>query len=170
MDNKRGLSELVSYVLLVVIAVGLSVLVYNYLSAYAPKDKPTCNQDISLVIQDSWCKAGSPATINITLLNKGLFKVDAAYIRFGAANRTVKCLLNSKSNEIYLTKFVGSSDTGLKPGEIFNQQYAMDPSAGSGCQAPTPGQYGIEVEPAVFNDNDLALCPNAVIVQPITCA
>ena len=160
MNNKKGLSELVSYTLLIVIAIGLSVLVYNYLSAYTPKDKPTCSEDVALIVQDSWCKSGSPATVNVTILNKGLFKVDAAYIRFGGKDREVKLLLNT--NDLYLTKFVGSSDTGLKPGDSVTRQYQTS-------QANSPGDYGLEIEPAVFNNNDLALCPGAIIKQSIKC-
>lgn len=158
--SNKGLSELVSYVLLVVIAIGLSILVYSYLSVYTPKDKPTCGEDVALIVQDSWCKSGSPATVNITILNKGLFKVDAAYMRFGNSNREVKLLLNP--NDLYLTKFVGSPDTGLKPGNSITRQYQTS-------QATSPGEYGLEVEPAVFNNNDLALCPKAIITQSIKC-
>ena len=160
MINKNGLSELVSYVLLIVIAVGLSIAVYNYLLAYTPKDKPTCSEDVSLVLQDSWCTSGSPGTVNVTLLNKGLFKVDAAYIRFGNVSRNVKLLLNP--NDLYLTAFVGSSNTGLNPGDSITKQYTTP-------QAATPGTYGLEIEPAVFNNNQLALCSGAIITQQITC-
>src|SRR5205814_1763405 len=113
-----------------------------------------------LIVQDSWCKSGSPAIVNITLLNKGLFKVDAAYIRFGNSSRDVKLLLNT--NDLYLTKFIGSSDTGLKPGDSITRQYQTP-------QAPRAGVYGLEIEPAVFNNNELALCPGAIISQTITC-
>jgi hypothetical protein len=161
MDNK-GISELVSYVLLVVIAVGLSVLVYNYLSAYVPKDKPTCTQDIALIVSDVSCTVGNPGTIAVTLVNKGLFKVDAAYIRFGPENRKVKFLLNP--DDLYLSTFVGNPDTGLKPGSSLVKSLSLPQE-----DASTPGTYGLQIEPAVFVDNDLALCPNAVITQSVQC-
>ncbi len=157
MIHKKGLSEIVSYTLLVVIAVGLSIAVYSYLSAYAPKDKPSCTQDVSLVISDAWCSFGNPSTLNLTILNKGLFKVDAAYIRFAAANRTVKSLINE--NDLY---FLGSN-VGLNPGNSVSKQYAT-------TIPNSPGLYGIEIEPAVVVNNQLTLCPNSIIDQLIKCS
>ena len=169
MNNKKGVSELVSYVLLIIIAVGLSVFVYNYISSYVPKDKPTCNQDVSLIVQDVSCVHGSPAgEIDISLLNKGLFKIDAAYARFGVRGRTVKQQLEQISqpaNTIYLSTFIGNQGTGLKPGDTIVKQYTLPSSF-----ALNAGEYEVEIEPAVFIGNDLALCPGSIITQPITCS
>jgi hypothetical protein len=169
MNNKKGVSELVSYVLLIIIAVGLSVFVYSYISSYVPKDKPTCNQDVSLIVQDVVCVNGDPGQIDVTLLNKGLFKVDEAYIRFGVKGRQVKQQINSGDEYLRNSNhsFIGQQSTnGLKPGSIFEKLYSL-PSSFTPSGA---GEYELEIEPAVFVGNDLALCPGAIITQPITCS
>ena len=44
--DKRGVSIMIGYVLLVVIAIGLSIAVYAYLKNYLPREKAECPQDI----------------------------------------------------------------------------------------------------------------------------
>ena len=55
MKNKRGISVIVSYVLLIVIAVGVSIGVYSYLRLQVPKDRLECNPDIALSVQKYSC-------------------------------------------------------------------------------------------------------------------
>ncbi len=96
--QKRGVSIMVGYVLLVIIAVSISVLVYGYLKLYVPKEKPECPEghDVTLIIQSVSCQIGSEEdTLSITLLNKGLFKADAVYVRMEEAGREVKQLVNA---------------------------------------------------------------------------
>lgn len=80
--NKKALSEMVSYVLIIVIAIGLSVGVYAWLKGYLPSQNPKekCNSDVALIIEDYNC------TININKLtikvkNQGLFNVEGFFIR-----------------------------------------------------------------------------------------
>ncbi len=158
--SRKAVSEMVSYTLLVVIAVGLSIFVYNYLSVYTPKDHATCTDDIHIILQSYGCDTGSSAQLNLSLLNKGIFSIDAAYIRFGPAERKVKDLINS--NDLYFTEFIGDGTPGLIPGESVTKTFQLPITAGT--------KYGIEIQPAVFSkDNELALCSQAVIVQEITC-
>lgn len=159
--NKKGVSEMVSYVLLIVIAVGISVLVYNYLSVYLPKDQPKCEDDVKLILQSYSCLSGNPGKLNLTIVNKGIFKVDAAYIRFGEEKRTVKTLINE--DDLYFSMLVSGQGAGLDPGRSTVKEFVnLDIS---------PGSYEVEIQPAMFTeDNQLALCESAVIVQPIECS
>ena len=160
MPSKKGVSEMVSYVLLVVIAVGLSVLVYNYLSVYTPKDLPQCEEDVRIILQSYSCYSGTPGTLNLTLLNKGVFKIDVAYIRFGAESRKVKTLINE--NDLYFSDILTGGKTGLNPGKTATKGFVFD--------ITSAGRYAVEIQPAVFTDtNELALCESAVITQPIDC-
>src|SRR3989338_162195 len=94
-NNKKGVSEMVAYVLLIVIAVGLSILVYAYIKLYASGGTTQeCKSDINLVIQDYTCENGQ---LVLTLVNKGLFDIDAAYVRLGAANKKILPWINDPS-------------------------------------------------------------------------
>lgn len=152
---------MVSYVLLIVIAVGVSVLVFNFLSTYTPKDRAQCGDDVRVVLQSYTCTPGNPGALNLTLLNKGVFKVDAVYIRFGAQNREVKDLINE--DDLYFTRLVGNENPGLGPGKTATKSFSLAISSAN--------KYSVEIEPAVFSEsNELALCPQATITQEITCS
>lgn len=148
--NKKGISEVVSYVLLIVIAVGLSVLVYSFLKSYVPKEKPLCPEDSSLIVQDYECSS-SLKILTINFANKGLFNVSAAYVRLGEANSKVKTLLREN---VYLAY-------SLSPGKNLTERYPLP--------AGISGTKEIEIEPAVFNKGKLALCEKATITQTIIC-
>lgn len=70
---------MVSYVLLIVIAIGIAVGVYAFISAMVPRATDKCPSETALIIQDYQC---DPAlkTINLTLKNKGLFSLNGYYI------------------------------------------------------------------------------------------
>src|SRR3989344_333019 len=118
LQDKRGLTEVIGYVLLIVIAIGLGVLVYAYLELFVPKEKPECPDGIGIIISEARCtinqeaSGGVSGNLAITLANKGRFTVDAAYIRMGAESRKIRELINS--DNIYFEIVEGNK--GLQPG------------------------------------------------------
>ena len=107
--NKRGVSVIVGYVLLVIIAVGLAGLVFTYLKVFIPKDKVECKTDVHLIMADYECQTNK---LTITLQNKGLFTIDGAYIRVGPPDRKVKALVNR--DNVFFQNALGEG-SGLKP-------------------------------------------------------
>lgn len=79
-QNKKAVSEMISYVLLIVIAMSLSVGVYSWLKFYVPstQDSEVCGQDYALSINDYSCK---DKTISIKIENKGMFNITGFIIR-----------------------------------------------------------------------------------------
>ena len=153
-QNKKGVSVIIGYVLLVVMALGLGVGVYTYLSALTPKDKPECKNDIHIILVNYTCSAGN---LEVNLQNKGLFRIDAAYVRIGGENQKVKDLINNE--DVFFGVIDGQK--GLSPGKTITQRY-INPII-------TQGTLGLEIQPAVFDKNDLAICESAVITQPVEC-
>ena len=149
--NKKALSEIVGYTILIIIAISLSALVYSFLRLYIPKEQVTCEEDIKLIIQDSSC---ADKVLNLTLTNKGLFKADIAYVRFG--DESIKTRINnlSLSGELY----------GLNPGKSFISTYNLAGLVNDGNQ-----NYGLEIQPAIIVDKKIIVCENAIITMPITC-
>lgn len=177
-QDKKGLSEIISYVLLVVIAVGLSVLVFGFLTLYTPKDNLSCPEDIRIVVDKLNCasplSANDNATLNIEITNRGLFKLDAAYVRFSKEGRKVRQLINDP-NEVGLHHFYLSPGkdlpgenippAGLNPGESSIRNYSLS----SSVVPSAPSSYTVEVQPAVLLDSQLVICESAVITQSIKC-
>lgn len=177
MNNKKGVSEMVSYVLLVIIAIGLGALVFTYLQVYVPKDKSTCPDDTAIAIEKYSCKYSPsvtpPSNLSLTISNKGLFTINAAYIRIGNEGKTVRQLINdpkvpgNPSSGFYLSSGLIAPGlnqplTGLKPGESTTRIY--HPSQIDGSR-----KYEIEIQPASGSYNKLTICEKATIVQKIIC-
>jgi hypothetical protein len=92
MKNKKAVSEVVSYVMLIVIAITLSIIVFAFLRTQVPTEQTECPDSVSIIIKDYTC---ANQEININFQNKGNFLVDGVFIRFsdsseGVANNTLQ--------------------------------------------------------------------------------
>ncbi len=176
MNNKRGVSVMVGYVLLVVIAVGLSIGVYSYLKVFIPKERPECQNDVLLIIDkvDNCFITTDPGgnnifSLDITLKNRGLFNVQAAYVRLAPEERKIREWINKdKANggdndlDFYFTE---DRYGGLEPGK--SKMWALTTGEVS---LSTDNKYTIEVQPAEYTKEfGVVVCENAVITQNVEC-
>ena len=158
--NKRAVSEIVGYVLLIVIAVGISISVYQFLKIQIPKETPECSPDISIVVQDYECNINEEYVLYLKLSNKGLFTIDGAYIRFGPEENKIKTLI-TKKNSPQDIKF----EQGLLPGETEDKMYKLKALE----DVILKGNMSVEIEPIQYINNNLVFCENSIITQPIKC-
>ena len=156
-SSKKGMSEMVAYVLLVVIAVGLSVLVYGYLKIYVPKNNLGCPTDVHITLDDYTCVGDGPRlTLNLALRNRGLYSFNGAYVRIGKPGEVYRELLNTT---VYL-------DGNLVPGNVTNRIYTTI----NGKYTVVPANYILEIEPAILKGRAKpTLCNEALITQEIEC-
>ncbi len=120
--HKKGVSEMVGHVLLIVIALGVSILVYSYLKLYVPGAVPECPDGVSLVIQEASCPDVNSQMLQLKLLNKGRFTIDKAFIRIGDPGRKVKTIVNKDS----AGNIASLSENGLDPGESITYSFGVD--------------------------------------------
>ena len=85
-NNKKAVSEMISYVLLIVIALSLAAGVYAWMKLYVPaENEEKCSDEIALSINNYNCtqRAGidDKKIITLYIQNKGLFNVEGFYIR-----------------------------------------------------------------------------------------
>jgi len=80
-ENRKGLSVVIGYVLLIAISVVMSIVVYTWLKGYVPKDAIKCSEGTSIFIKDLvyTCTPGAE-TLNITVKNSGKFSVNGYFI------------------------------------------------------------------------------------------
>lgn len=155
--NKKGVSEIISYVILIIIAIGLGVLVYNFLILYASGgDIPECESDISIIIQNYSCRILGSQSIRVDVFNKGYFKVDAIFIRLGNESRKIRQQVNVDSEGLI---------EPLNPGE----GVSLFSNFGSDI-VPSSGRYILEIEPAVKTPKGYSLCSDAIITESIVCS
>ncbi len=128
MKNKKAVSEVVSYVLLIIIAVSLSALVFTFLKSQISTDKPQCPDDVSLIIKEYKCDTATNK-INITFQNKGNFNIDGSYISYSNSSEGApkyKLNISGKNNDISSSGFLYfgiSVPTSLRSGESFQQEF-----------------------------------------------
>ena len=80
--DKKGLSNLVAYVLLVTITISLSVFVYGWLKTYVGGEEvETCPSNVNIVISSYECVSSAEGNLSVKLRNKGLFNVDGYVLR-----------------------------------------------------------------------------------------
>jgi len=150
---------MVSYVLLIVIAIGLSIAVLAYLTGLIPKwQKPECKEDIQLIMENYTCEynvnGSSPLIVNV--YNKGLFKTNMVYLRLRAPDKRVGMNIQTEN-------FLN----GLLPGD--SKQIVVAPSKFSTIITHS-GDYVLEIEPAAVTEKGkIAMCEKAVITQTISC-
>ena len=77
--NKKALSVMVGYVLLITFAIILSGIVYTYLKSYVPRDAIECPEDTSIYIKELTCPSAN--TLNLTIKNTGKFNIAGFFIR-----------------------------------------------------------------------------------------
>jgi len=160
MKNKKAVSEIVAYTLLIIIAVALAVLAYSFLKVYVPKERPTCSEDIAISIKNVTCSIGNVNEINLSLENKGLFNISHVFIRYGPQGHEVKTPINKISELPY----------PLSPGKEVILHYGSDPSDSSNnLNGLAANGYEVEVEPAVDTEKGLALCAQAITKETLFC-
>src|SRR3989344_5928807 len=84
--DKRGISEIIGYVLLIVGAVAMGAIVFSWLKTYIPTEKLECPDDVSLFVKESSCVIDTSTLIttlnlNLNLKNNGKFNIDGYFIR-----------------------------------------------------------------------------------------
>lgn len=110
--DKKGVSEVVGYVLLISITLALSVMVYSWLTFYvSPHNVKECPDTVSLVVSNYNCSASG---LNLTLKNNGLFDVKGYVVRVN--NRS------ESDSGFYVLNKTGSP---LAPGKRVNVNYSL---------------------------------------------
>ena len=69
---------MIGYVLLVTIGIVMSVIVYNYLKSYVPKDLLDCPDGVSILVNNYTCQDG---ILRVTLKNNGKFNYAGYFIK-----------------------------------------------------------------------------------------
>lgn len=113
--NKKALSEIVAYVLLIVISLALASGVYVWLKAYVPNERQTCSEDISLSVKTYSCNI-TEKLITLTIENKGFFATEGFFIRGGTEQGKLPAIMLAQ-NDPLTTK--GRYD--FKDGKLYPQ-------------------------------------------------
>jgi hypothetical protein len=134
-------------------------MVFAFLRIYIPKAQPQCPADVSLIVQSYNCTGNN---LNLTISNRGLWKVDAAYVRLGTPGQEVKKLISSEVNYGQYLNY----PRGLMPTNTTTKVYRL------GGLNNLQLNMEVQITPAIRSEEKtgaLTLCENAIITQPIRC-
>ena len=165
MFTRRNKAEslMVSYVLLIVIGIAISVFVFAYLKLYLPENRKSCELDTEIAIVNASC-IYNDQDLSITLENRGLFNISGVFIRFGVPGEKVKVQLNEDKEFLGLSGGPGP----LSPGE--KKAFNYDSAALNllGIDLERYSTYELEVQSAILDKGFLIPCEDVVNYQ-VTC-
>ena len=153
--NKRGLSAIVGYVLLISMTLALSVMVYNWLKFYVAEDEiEECPENVQVIINGYECFSRSaglgatedrPANLTIQLKNKGLFTVDGYTIR-----------IHDREGAEFGIHVLNNTGKALLPGEEYTETYVFDDSVEPEVVRKLQTVTIVEVQPFMTEDDKVA--------------
>ena len=157
--NKKGVSIIIGYVLLITIGIALSTLVYSWLRFYVtPGEEVSCPEGVSLIIKNYNydCTANK---LNLTLQNKGLFTVDGFVLR-----------ANDKQGSHLGVYTLNGTGEKMKPGDVSSsQEYDSDKYFVGSAEKEIKNKLTfIEVQPFVY-DKGLRVVCKKIATQVLTC-
>jgi flagellin-like protein len=115
--NRKGVSPIIGYVLLVTFVIVLGVVIYNWMRTYVPQQDLECPDGTSLFIQD-YVYECTENTLEITLKNNGKFNIGGYFIY---ASTTPEQELATRDLTTYFSEnFSILSPTGVKLTGEFN--------------------------------------------------
>jgi hypothetical protein len=168
--NKRGLSVIIGYVLLIVISIVMSIIVFAWLKTYVPSDSLQCSDGTSLLIQDVSYNCTS-MTLTATLVNNGKFSIDGYFIHASNMTNQELSAIDLSSNIIGGGNFTGNAVTF----DLFHQN-AMNPGDKEISSFNISGHgilYKIEMIPTRIQEQDgknrFVSCSDAKADWDLTC-
>lgn len=156
MDNKKGVSEIVSYVLLISITFGISGMVYAWLVYYVtPGEEIKCDEGIALTIRSYDYNCATKA-LNLSLQNRGLFDVDGYIIR-----------LNNNSKAELGVYTLNKTGANISTGATLTYSYNYSKLESSKIMGGN--LTFIEVQPFTKQKGNMTVYCDNVVKQKVSC-
>lgn len=166
--NKKGVSIMIGYVLLIVGALVMGGVIYGWLQSYVPQEAIECPPGVSLFIKDVQCDTvGGDYKLNLSLLNNGRFSVDGYFVKI-AINAGQEIATEDISEDIVTG---GNANAGV----ITFPSRALDP----GSTAPlaeyslSKEAFMVEVIPmryeTIEGKSRLVSCTDSKISEKVNC-
>ncbi len=157
--KKKGLSEMISYVLLIAIGLSIAIAVFIWLKSFANINPvPDCKAETSLIIEDYLCREDY---INISVKNNGLFNIDGfmATISDDARRFPIINLKTKDDQRIPLPSGNYVFNESLKPGSSMTAKFEKQ-----------TGIKVIRIQPFILDEKNIKIvCSQADIKQEIQC-
>lgn len=162
--NKKGVSLMISYVLLIAIVIGLSIGIYAWFRIIASDIKPAidCKEGTSLIINNYTCNSSG---ISFELKNNGRFNINGFILSVGDdANRApVNYLGPANVANIYPEKGYYNFSSVLEPNNIERANYLN--RLWNGDAIGFDEIKVVQIQPFIISENTPVICKDKLFKQ-----
>ena len=170
-NNKKAVSEVISYVLLIVIAMSLATGVYAWMKFYVPSEKEEkCADDTAISVIDYKCVTyGGQKYIRLTILNQGFFEVDGFFITASndIARPPFESLNSSEPAQLTSGRYNFFIPDKLKPGASKENIEFKYPRYQNGTEWSNIKR--VKIQPFKAGTKALLACPYIAEIRPENC-
>ncbi|MFH1787515.1 MAG: hypothetical protein ABH811_01880 [archaeon] len=176
--NKKGVSIMIGYVLLVAFAVIMGIVVYQWIKTYVPKQGLECPEGVSLFIKDyNYDCTNKILTLN--LINTGRFNIDGYYVY--ATNNSNQVLAANDiskfaSGDIFLVNrivFDEFDENSFMPNEEVDHSFDLSESGFLVDPSSNQQIYSIEIIPTRSqikeNKKRIVSCDQSKVKEIVSC-
>jgi len=168
MKNKKAVSLMVSYVILISIVIAVSIGVYAYLKAFVGDVEPAidCKEETSFIIESYTCSIGN---LELTLRNNGRFNIDGVVLGVGEDSQRAPTtyLIPQVSGGVLEGHY--QFQEKLKPGQTKTADFTNKEYIGNTEQEISyTNIQAVQIQPYIIENNKRINCQQAVITQLIT--
>jgi len=168
--NKKGMSVIIGYVLLITFGLVLSVIVFNYLKTYVPKDSGSCPDGVSIFLESYSCSNG---VLNITLKNNGRFNYPAYSIHVSNNPNQTIAFLDLSGNLSGASAGFPSSQRSFVFFDTHDSKFMRPQTQVTHIFKYSTHLYSIEITPVIFqkigSTGKFVRCSNAISTQKLNC-
>lgn len=165
--DKKGVSIMIGYVLLVTSAIVMGSIVYQWMKTYVPTDSLECPEGVSIFITNINCAGDN---LFVTLKNNGRFNIAGYFIH--ATNNSKQELATIDLSKYFASisgvkidnaiLFGPSKDNSMKINEVIDERFNL-----------TNQVYSIEIIPIRYQEEKnkirLVSCGNAKVTELTNC-
>lgn len=168
MTRKKAASLMLSYVLLVLIALAMATLIYVWMRNLPPEPGEACPEGVSIIIRNVQCDTVAQR-VTLILANKGRFDIHGLVIR-ASDDANVAPIINldevdgkidASTGMNLIVDATGNIDP-LEPDEEESYQFTY---SGILTNAPVTVSAGV----VRLQEEDPVVCTNTFVSSPVTC-
>jgi FlaG/FlaF family flagellin (archaellin) len=171
--NRRGISMIIGYVLLIAVSIVMSVIVYQWIKTYVPTESIECSEGTSIFIRTVNYNCDNE-TLELTIRNNGKFSINGFFIRVSNKSGEELATIDISSrlldggvisaNSVIFSEF---TENALTPNEPANTRIVSFNVSGLGQI------YKVEIVPVriqIIEDKKRSVsCSNAIATEMLTC-